>query len=79
MTSAVVVAFDPLRVNTVPLPRDAGLILPEMLHVGLAVAAKLTAGGFPPLIVTDWFTGLNVNAAFDGVTVYPPFGRPLKE
>ena len=69
MTSAVVVAFDPLKVNTVPLPRDAGLILPEILQVGLAVAAKLRLGGFPPLIVTAWFPGLNVNPAFDGVIV----------
>ena len=53
MTSAVVVAFDPLKVNTVPLPRDAGLILPEILQVGLAVAAKFTAGGLAPLIVAD--------------------------
>lgn len=71
------VAFDPLKLNTVPLPSDAGLMLPEMLHVGLALATKLTVDGFPPLIATAWFTGLNVNPAFEGVIVYLPFGSPL--
>ena len=65
----VVLLAAPLSVSVVPVPFAAGLTVPEMLHVGMAVAVKLTAVTFAPFTVTGWLVGLNVNPAFDGVTV----------
>jgi hypothetical protein len=68
--SAVVVPLaGPLNVSVVPVPLAAGLTLPEMLHVGIGVAVKLTAVMFAPLTVTGALAGLKVTPVFDGVTV----------
>ena len=68
--SAVVLPLAvPLSVSVVPVPLAAGLTVPEMLHVGIAVAVKLTAVTFAPLTVTGWLVGENVKPALDGVTV----------
>ena len=68
--SAVLVPLDvPVNVNVVPVPLAAGLTVPEMFHVGIGVAVKLTFVTFAPLTVTDWLAGLNVNPVFAGVTV----------
>jgi hypothetical protein len=68
--SAVVVALAvPLNVSVAPLPLAAGLTVPEMLHVGMGVAVKLTAVTLAPLTVTGALVGLKVKPVFDGVTV----------
>jgi len=52
----------PLNVTVVPFPPVAGLMVPEMLNVGLIcwVAVKLTPVTFAPLTVIFWLAGLNV-------------------
>src|SRR5919198_49517 len=67
----------PLSVTVVPAPLAAGLIVPEMLHVGTGDTVKLTPVTFAPLTVTDWLAGLNVKPVFDGVTVYVPLASPV--
>jgi len=60
---AVVVALAaPLNVTVAPFPPVAGLIVPEMLNVGLTcwVAVKLIPVTFAPLTVIFWLAGLNV-------------------
>ena len=59
----------PLSVSVVPVPFAAGLTVPEMLHVGMGVAVKLTAVTLAPLTVTGRLVGVNVKPVLDGVTV----------
>ena len=51
---------DPLSVTSVPLPRAAGEIVPEMVQVGIAVAVKLTPVTLAPLTVTEAEAGEKV-------------------
>jgi hypothetical protein len=69
---AVVVALvTPLNVTVAPFPPAAGLIVPEMLYVGLTcwMAVKLTPVTAAPLTVTFWLAGLNVYPVRLGVSV----------
>jgi hypothetical protein len=69
---AVVVALAaPLNVTVAPFPPAAGLIVPEMLYVGLTcwVAVKLTPVTVAPDTVTFWLVGLNVYPVRLGVSV----------
>jgi hypothetical protein len=65
----VVSLGEPLRVTRDPLPREAGVMAPDIVQVGMAVAVKLTPVTLPPLTVTARFTGLKVNPALLAVTV----------
>jgi hypothetical protein len=68
--SATVFAFAaPLKATVAPFPPTEGLIIPETLQVGTAVATKLTLVAFALLIVNVWLGGLNVNPVLLGVTV----------
>jgi hypothetical protein len=60
--SAVVVKLAaPLSVTVAPAPVEAGLMVPEMLNVGVAaVATKLTAVTLALLMVTAWLLGLKL-------------------
>jgi hypothetical protein len=58
----------PLRVTVAPLVSEAGLSVPESVHV-CRVALKLTAVFELPLIVTLWLVGLKLTPVFVGVMV----------
>lgn len=58
----------PLSVTVAPVVSDAGLSVPEIVHVW-TVAVKLTAVFEAPLIVMLWLVGLKIIPAFVGVTV----------
>jgi hypothetical protein len=60
---AIVVALAaPLNATVAPLPPVTGLIVPDMLKVGLvcSVAVKFTPVASAPLIVAFWLVGLKV-------------------
>jgi len=59
-SAIVVAAAAPLRVTVDPLPPVIGLIIPEILKVGLLWAEKFTPVTFAPLTVACWTLGLNV-------------------
>jgi hypothetical protein len=61
----------PLNVTVAPFPPAVGVIVPEMLYVGLTcwVAVKLTPVTVAPLTVTFWLVGLNVYPVRLGVSV----------
>ena len=70
MSAVAVPVAPPLNVTIVPLPLTAGVIVPEMLNVGIACAVKSTPPALAPLaIVTGRFVGVNVKPVFAGVTV----------
>lgn len=58
----------PLSVIVAPVVSEAGLSVPEIVHVW-RVAVKLTAVFEAPFIVTLWLVGLKIVPAFVGVTV----------
>jgi len=65
--SVVVVAVAaPLSATTTAV---VPVTVPEMVHVGIAVTVKLMPVTFAPFTVTAALAGLNVEPAFDGVTV----------
>jgi hypothetical protein len=64
----VVALAAPLSVTVAPVVSDAGLSVPEIVHVW-TVALKLTTVFEVPLMVTFWLAGLNVNPLFVGVIV----------
>ena len=67
--AAVVVAPGvPLKVTVAPLVSDAGLNVPDSVHVW-TVAVKLTAVFELPLIVMFWLVGLKLTPVFVGVIV----------
>lgn len=59
----------PLSVIVAPPLPGGGLMVPEMLKVGMGWAVKLIAVRFAPLTVTDWLGGVNVYPLFVGVIV----------
>jgi hypothetical protein len=69
LVPAVVVPLPaPLSVTVAPVVSEAGLSVPEIVHVW-TVAVKLTAVFDVPLMVTFWLAGLNVKPVFAGAIV----------
>jgi hypothetical protein len=67
---AVVVALAaPLKVTVTPLPVAVGLIVPEMLYVGMTVAVKFAVVMFAPLTNSGKLVGEKVYPDSVGVTV----------
>jgi hypothetical protein len=69
-----VVAFVPpppvlVNVTLALLPLFVGVMAPETVKVGKAVAVKLTAVALDPLIVTLWLAGVKLYPDLLGVTV----------
>jgi hypothetical protein len=50
----------PLNVTVAPLPPAVGLIVPEILKVGLAVAVKFTPVTLAPFTAAFWLVGAKV-------------------